>query len=148
MRYSDIINEKMLGDVALVYHSSAFGPEIIESGGFEGKTTCRINDRSYQGVSFTRSYYFARQYDRVIFGMDFQALKQKFRIIPFADNRISVMDDLPGDHRRESEEFAVSDFVPLAPYCKAIWLSSDYRTDDEYFIVQKHPLFKGFYREP
>jgi len=146
MRYHDIVVERMLGTTQLVYHSTTWADEIIRAGGFEGKTICRVGDRRMDGTSFTRSKHFATQYSDVIFGMDFQRLKTRFKVIPFADDRISIISDEPGDYRREAEEFVAADFIPLEPYLAGIWINASSKDEPEYARARRHKLYRGTFR--
>ncbi len=59
---------------ALLYHSSDPGNAllIISSGNIEPRTTATIGGHKVNGVSLTRSRWFAMAYNSVIFGFDEQ----------------------------------------------------------------------------
>ena len=71
-----------------------------------------------EGVSLTRDPFFARRWtsgEGIVFVLDAEKLKRKFRIVPFDYYR----------NRSESEEFVIGPIVPISEYIVSIEMSED-----------------------
>jgi hypothetical protein len=140
-----------------LYHStdSDSALRIIKSDVILPETDAEINGRAVKGLSLTRSAWFSRAFNTVVFGFDLNNLREKFRgrIKPYADPRIGDIDDgATGDYRREAEEFLIGS-LPLADSLTGIWISRVGPEDTHHpeisaalRQVERHPLFKGYVR--
>lgn len=98
------------------------------------------------GVSLTRSAMIAHRFGPIVFVLDQNKLRTKYRIEP-----VDYWHREDGENRRqynfaEYEEFVVGPISPLHPYLKAILIdqNADHRKDGEHHplfdIVLNHPL--------
>ena len=139
------------------------GLETIETGAIEAYSVisplmikARAGDLRYQdqsgdqikGVCVTRSFYFARQFSNVIFGIDLQRVRNNFRVVPRAEVDAYDLANSHGDFRLEAEEFIICDGLSVDKYVTKIWLSEEYRNHPEYDAITKHPMFVGYFKQP
>ena len=143
------LDEKMLNGKHLVYHATYHGDLILEQDRLLGKTRCVINGISRLGFSVTRDFRFAKAFCPVVFGLNRDKLRNRFLIKPFADSTIGIDADIPGDHRREAEEFVVAQEIKLSDYLEGIWANTEQllnKEDEEFLLdLEKHPLFMGWF---
>src|ERR1700693_4341650 len=82
--------EGRYNETALLYHSSdpSNALLIISSGNIEPRTTATIDGHKVNGVSLTRSRWFALAYNSVIFGFDEQKVRRCYRrkLVPCVDS--------------------------------------------------------------
>src|SRR5579885_1840347 len=116
MIIEEIVSEGRLYGTPLLYHATGVHEalDILHTGSIEPRTTSIINGRTVQGVSLTRSFWFASMFNGVIFGLNWNTIRDQYRgrINPTAYRNIgdiAVDQDLPsvGDYRREAEEFVL-----------------------------------------
>lgn len=159
-KWIDIISESMTSN--MVFHSTEWGVEILNDGMIRansmvnlGSFASKANDLRYdeaqhetKGVCVTRSFYFARQFSEVIFGLDVDRIRHNFQMKPRAEAGAYDLADDHGDFRVEAEEFIVCNGLALARYCTAIWVSEDRGHDLEYAALVRDPRFRGFFQTP
>src|ERR1700693_5067038 len=153
MDAADPVTEPTLAEgryngTALLYHSSdpSNALLIISSGNIEPRTTATIDGHKVNGVSLTRSRWFAIAYNSVIFGFDEQKIRRCYRrkLVPYVDSTLDVISEVNADWRREAEEFLTAP-LPLT-FLVAVWINSNppYRlTHTERHVIETHPLYAG-----
>jgi len=144
MRWTEI-------NTPVVYHSTFWGPEIIKDDMIKAnpiKMAAHITHGRDQegelGVCVTRSLWFAKAYAPIIFVLDRQAITNSYKIIKRAEGAYDPSHY--ADYRMEAEEFIVCNGLSLKRYLRAIWMSTEERTNEENTPVAEHPLFKGYFR--
>ncbi len=99
MDATDPVTEPTLAEgryngTALLYHSSdpSNALLIISSGNIEPRTTATIDGHKVDGVSLTRSRWFAIVYNSVIFGFDEQKIRRCYRgkLVPYVDSNLDA----------------------------------------------------------
>ena len=141
-----------------VYHSTDFGPEILETGQIAANSTITPNRHSHKagdlrfgpeagirGICVTRSFHFARLFSSCIFALDLLKIRQRHRILPRAEQDAYDLANDHGDYRIEAEEFIICRGMPLDDFLLGIWLLDEYRAKNEYQSLISHSLFKGFF---
>lgn len=155
--YIDLVTEAMKPH--LVYHSTEWGQEILASGLIQANSTIDVADRGskatdlrhdtdhheLKGVCVTRSFHFAKQFSPVIFGLDVDLLRHRFKMMPRAEVGAYDLADNHGDFRIEAEEFVVCPGIELDRYLVAIWLSEEYRGDPDYQSIASDERFAGYF---
>jgi hypothetical protein len=157
----DILTEAMAPH--LVYHSTEFGEEILASGVIKANSTIdpvakasKASDLRFdtehhaiRGVCVTRSFRFARLFSNVIFGLDVEALRHRFKMIPRAEVGAYDAADDHGDFRLEAEEFIVvpGSGLDLDRYLVSIWVMDEYRDDPDYAEIIADERFVDFYNQ-
>lgn len=162
MNLRDLIDIcERVGD-PMVYHSTDFGPEIMHSGMIKANSTVDVDTiaskatdtrfdtdhHETHGVCVTRSFYFARQFSNVIFGIDLARVRQNFKIVKRAETGAYDLADDHGDYRIEAEEFIICPGLDLGRFVTHIWLNQDFHGDDEYRDIVSDARFSGYFRTP
>ena len=134
-----------------------------------------VYDKSYwmKGISFTRDRKYAQQWGAVVFALDYAAMSQRYRIMPFSWNKtIRPTDGWSPHPKREREEFCVLEqepntfedpdtgrldvkpfmapsrksLRPLRQYLRGIWVSDmPFLQNEDLQFLLDHPLFRGRY---
>lgn len=125
----------------LVYHGTYWGEEIIAEGFIAANTTLTIRDKTLRGVCVTRDMRFARQFAPIIFGLDWDKIKRRYRSYPRAERGAYDLANDHGDFRIEAEEFIVCPHLDLSQYLVGIWVNEEHVLDDD--AITQHPLFRG-----
>ena len=142
-----------------VYHSTDFGPEILETGQIAANSTIRPNSHTQKagdlrfdsaepgirGVCVTRSFHFARLFSPCIFALDLRKIRYRFRMLPRAEQDAYDLANDHGDYRIEAEEFIVCPGLSLDHFLLGIWLLDEYRLKNDYQPLISHCLFKGYF---
>lgn len=141
MRYHEIVEAVRPFHL---YHAtdSQNALDILRDDAIHAATTQEIAGRSVQGVSLTRSKYFAENYNDVVLVLDGEKLKQRKKLVPFVHPYYAIDGTMP---RAESEEFAIGPIEGLDRYLLAVYVSPNTIygvTPQEMVSLRRHPKFR------
>jgi hypothetical protein len=133
-----------------LFHATNWAKEILQDEAIRGHPIrmydCVPGGRSHIGmigVCTTRSQEFAKLYAPVVFALDRDRIKEKYRSILRAEEAYDSA--YYAEYRMEAEEFIPCEKLGLDRYCTGIWLDQTWN-DPAAKIVEENPLFKGFFK--